>query len=169
MTFFMQIPLADEHATDRFGKGLAEVLLDSDSALTVVYLIGDLGAGKTTLVRSILRGLGHEGSVKSPTYTLVEEYEPKGLKVYHFDLYRLADPEELEFMGMRDFLNPDLCEQDRIFCFVEWPARGEGLLPKADVTLSMNIEAESRCCELLVAEHSAFSGVDFDVLIAGSR
>lgn len=153
----MQVKLKNEDATADFGVRLAEAMAKSTLPLTVVYLHGDLGAGKTTLVRSILRGFGHQGSVKSPTYTLVEEYDLPDLKVYHFDLYRLADPEELEFMGMRDFLNPDLESRGRIVCFVEWPDRGTGLLPGADVDLNMEIAGEGRVCRV---SFSCESGLD---------
>ncbi len=104
----------------------------------LVFLQGDLGAGKTTLVRGILRGLGHEGSVKSPTYNLVEPYTIEGQAFFHFDLYRLMDVEELEYMGMRDYLNKDS------ICFIEWPDKGEGFLPKPDLLLDIKIDGSQR-------------------------
>jgi tRNA threonylcarbamoyladenosine biosynthesis protein TsaE len=128
LTYF----LADEAATVAVGNALAALVKNSLKRGIVVFLAGDLGAGKTTLSRGFVQGMGHKGHVKSPTYTLVEPYDLSPWQVYHFDLYRLGDPEELEYMGIRDYFNDNCC------CFIEWPEKGAGLLAKAD--LSINIE-----------------------------
>ncbi|MCK4493287.1 MAG: tRNA (adenosine(37)-N6)-threonylcarbamoyltransferase complex ATPase subunit type 1 TsaE [Methylococcales bacterium] len=104
----------------------------------LIFLQGNLGAGKTTLVRSLLTGAGHQGKVKSPTYTLLEEYNIGDQTVFHFDLYRINDPEELEFMGIRDYFNTTA------LCFVEWAELGQSLLPPADFILNLQVVAEKR-------------------------
>ena len=104
----------------------------------VVYLEGDLGMGKTTLVRGILRGLGYIGPVKSPTYTIVEPYELSGLEAFHFDLYRVSDAEELEFIGIRDYFSEDS------LCLIEWAEMGRGILPEADLIITLGLIRQGR-------------------------
>lgn len=104
----------------------------------IIYLVGELGAGKTTLVRGFLRASGYSGTVKSPTYTLVEPYEIAQKKIFHFDLYRLQDPQELEYLGIRDYL------QDQVICLIEWPQRGEAYLPECDLLISINHQDNER-------------------------
>lgn len=123
--------LADANETLAAGERVGCFL--SKSGL-LVFLQGQLGAGKTTLTQGVLKALGHSGKVKSPTYTLVEPYENLSIPVYHFDLYRLGDPEELEFMGIRDYF------QKGSLCLVEWPERGNGFLPQADITVELVAE-----------------------------
>ncbi|MBK8181984.1 MAG: tRNA (adenosine(37)-N6)-threonylcarbamoyltransferase complex ATPase subunit type 1 TsaE [Candidatus Competibacteraceae bacterium] len=125
-------------ATELLGARLAGVLAPG----CVVYLHGDLGAGKTTLARGLLHGLGHHGTVKSPTFTLVEPYQLASWRLFHWDLYRLADPEELEYLGLRDQLDGEAV------LLVEWPERGEGELPPADLTVTLAYAGEGRSCRL---------------------
>jgi len=129
----------DEQAMEALGAALAADLEPG----AVVFLHGDLGAGKTTLIRGILRGFGHRAAVKSPTYTLVEPYRFDGRLVYHFDLYRLKDPEELEFLGIRDYLGGDG------ICLLEWAERGAGLLPVADAEITIERSGAGRLVRLL--------------------
>jgi tRNA threonylcarbamoyladenosine biosynthesis protein TsaE len=122
-----QVYLTDEAQTVAAGIHIGACL----SAGTTVFLQGQLGAGKTTLTRGILQAFGYSGAVKSPTYTLVEPYEQLMIPVYHFDLYRLGDPEELEYMGIREYFDAST------ICLVEWPERGLEYLPEPDVILAL--------------------------------
>jgi tRNA threonylcarbamoyladenosine biosynthesis protein TsaE len=138
----MQKFLKDTEETEQLGAELHHVLPPK----ALVFLHGELGAGKTTLVRGYLRAAGYAGTVKSPTYNLVEEYTIAGLKIVHFDLYRLNDPEELEWIGISDYFN-----QDSV-CFVEWPDKGKGFLPKPDAVISLTVQEVGRQAEMNLCE-----------------
>ncbi len=126
--------LANEVASVVFGSKLAAAC----QGRGLVTLSGNLGTGKTTLSRGIIRALGHSGAVKSPTFTLVEPYELSETRIYHFDLYRLEDPEELEFIGLWDYLDQDA------LVLVEWPEKAFGVLPPADLALDLAIQDNGR-------------------------
>jgi len=130
--------LADTEATIALGHCLANIIKDSLKQGIIAYLQGDLGAGKTTFTRGFVQGMGHIGNVKSPTYTLVEPYEIAPWNIYHFDLYRLADPEELEYMGIRDYFGDMNC------CFIEWAEKGHGLLPAPDLIIDIEYVGTER-------------------------
>ena len=131
--------LADEEAMTAFGTRIAKIT----EGHGLIFLEGDLGAGKTTLSRGIIRGLGHEGAVKSPTFTLVEPYEIGDIRAFHFDLYRLVDPEELEYLGIRDYFDDDA------LCLIEWPDKGAGFLPKPDLTITISPQDSGRSLKIL--------------------
>lgn len=139
--------LENEDATVNFGIQFGQCLKSG----AVIYLAGTLGAGKTTFCRGVLASFGHSGPVKSPTYTLVEPYSFSGRKVYHFDLYRLGDPEELEFMGIRDYFS------EHTIALIEWPSKGLGLLPAPDFCVNLNPDQEGR---KLIIESETKRGVE---------
>ena len=147
-----QIDLADEEATLEFGSRLAAALFRDPIANSVspiegkavahlggmIYLQGDLGAGKTTLSRGFMRGFGYTGAVKSPTYTLVEPYEFELGNIYHFDLYRLADPEEVAYLGTDEYF------AESNLCLVEWAEKGAKWLPPADLLIEITDQGTGR-------------------------
>lgn len=136
----MNIILESSEDTEALGAALWQALPDK----CLLFLHGELGAGKTTLVRGLLRAAGHRGTVKSPTYTLVEEYEIDGRRLFHFDLYRLEDPEELEWMGIDDYLQQDA------LCCIEWPEQGQGVLPPADIEIRLQYAQQQRVAQINV-------------------
>ena len=130
----MQKYLNSAEETEAFGAELFKIM----PSKSLIFLQGDLGAGKTTLVRGFLRAAGYNGVVKSPTYTLVEEYTIGARKIFHFDLYRVVDPEELEWIGIRDYF-----DQDSV-CFIEWPDKGKGFLPEPDRIITLKAQGLAR-------------------------
>lgn len=133
-----RVELPDEAATLTLGADLTNQF---DSG--VIYLRGDLGAGKTTLVRGYLRALGYKEAVKSPTYTLVEPYEINNFSIAHLDLYRVVDPVELEYIGIEDVL------RDVSLMFIEWPEKGEGYLPTANLIIELAILGGGRVAQIM--------------------
>lgn len=130
--------LADEQASLDFGAAWSPYL----NAPLVVYLQGNLGAGKTTLTRGILRGLGYQGAVKSPTYAIVESYPLNGFTLHHFDLYRFSTPEEWEDAGLDELFT------GQSICLIEWPQQGGEFTPPPDITVSLTHDKEGRRCTL---------------------
>ncbi len=137
--FAATIYLHDPTATDVFSCALADTVQPG----MVIYLQGPLGAGKTAIARALLRKVGVEGTIKSPTYTLVELYVVSRLSLYHFDFYRLQDPEEWLEAGLRDYFNPNS------ICLVEWPDKAGESLPQADIVLNLALENEGRQLRML--------------------
>lgn len=135
----MKFELKTTEDTEHLGAKLWQVL----PIKSLIFLNGELGAGKTTLVRGVLRAAGYTGAVKSPTFTIVEEYTLATRKILHFDLYRLADPEELEWIGIRDYL----AQNSTIF--IEWSALGKGFLPEPDLILNLTVKNQGRIAQLL--------------------
>jgi len=135
----MLIYLADEAATLKLGAQLAKYCPPNQFT---IHLEGELGAGKTTLTRGLLHELGHKGNVKSPTYTLVEHYQLTHRSVFHFDLYRLTDPEELDYLGLDDYLS------DNSLCLIEWASQGKNYLPEPDLIITLSYQNYSRNAEL---------------------
>jgi len=133
------LELDDVAATESLGATLWQRLPEK----SLVFLNGELGAGKTTLVRGVLRAAGYQGAVKSPTFTLVEEYEIAERKILHFDLYRISDPEELEWIGIDDYM------AQKSLCFIEWAQLGEGVLPCPDLILTLTLQGQKRLAQLL--------------------
>ncbi len=131
--------LADTEATEAIGARLLKQLPEK----CVIFLHGDLGAGKTTLVRGFLRALGYTGAVKSPTYTLVEQYDVSGKQVCHFDLYRLNSPEEMDYLGFADYL-----EQADV-CWIEWPEKAYGYLSLPTIEIFLDYQATGRMIKIL--------------------
>jgi tRNA threonylcarbamoyladenosine biosynthesis protein TsaE len=138
----LQFHLPDETYTTALGQALSRVL----AADLVIYLHGDLGAGKTALTRALLQAAGHKGRVKSPTYTLAEPYEvivdQKPLTMTHFDLYRMSSPEEFLDAGFREHFN------EKSICIVEWPEKGEPVLPQPDISITLTVSKSGRDVEL---------------------
>jgi tRNA threonylcarbamoyladenosine biosynthesis protein TsaE len=141
--YHAEMIINDEDELRKVGSALATVCRPP----LVIYLLGPLGAGKTTFSRGFLAGMGYEGRVKSPTYTLVEPYHLEHAHVFHFDFYRIHDSEELELMGIRDYFN------EQSICLIEWPEQGVGYIPKPDVVCTLTIENDRRRLEL--KSHSA--------------
>ena len=129
------IYLTDEAATLALG---ARIAISCPKQQFTIHLEGELGAGKTTLCRGLLRELGHQGKVKSPTYTLVEQYNLASRSVFHFDLYRLVDPEELDYIGLDDYMNSDS------LCLIEWPQQGGNYLPSPDIIIKLQYDENGR-------------------------
>lgn len=144
MQYSFNLTLNNEQDTQNLAQILAQHFTTG-----VVYLIGDLGAGKTTLTRHYLQHLGHQGSVKSPTYTLVEPYQVQGRDIFHFDLYRLNDPYELELMGIRDYLETP----NALFLF-EWPSKGGDEIPEADLIIDIQKSEDELTRSATLSFHS---------------
>ncbi len=134
-----QLDIIDAPAMEALGRKLASLCPPGSK----LFLQGELGAGKTTLVRGFLNGLGHQGIVKSPTYTLVEPYQLNDLDIFHFDLYRLNDPEELEAIGIRDYFSGDG------ICLLEWSEKGAAYLGTSDLSIHIQYQEEQRTVSLV--------------------
>ncbi len=132
------IDLVGEKATLEYASKFASLCTPP----LIIYLQGDLGAGKTTFARGLISTMGHAGNVKSPTFTLVESYDFDGIRLFHFDLYRQNDPQELEYIGLRELVG----EQD-VICLIEWPDKGGEEVPTADLIIKLEYHGDSRTLE----------------------
>lgn len=132
----MNLVLKDLHGTQELGRKLAQCCSNLESSC-VIYLIGDLGAGKTTLAQNFIRYFGFD-KVKSPTYTLVESYQNESIDIHHFDCYRLSDPEELEYIGIREYLKPNSLQ------LIEWPELGKGAIAHSDISINISGSGDIR-------------------------
>jgi tRNA threonylcarbamoyladenosine biosynthesis protein TsaE len=139
---FLAHPSDTEHLGARLAAALRAHAGPASPIAAVVHLVGQLGAGKTTLVRGLAGALGIEGPIKSPTYTLVEPYTRDDVTLYHFDLYRLGDGEELEYLGARDAF------AEAALCVIEWPERGQGWLPEPDLLVQLTVSGTGREAEV---------------------
>ena len=143
---YLEYALADDQATQDLGSTLAKALDQANGSKTknhgLIFLSGELGAGKTTFSRGFLRFFGHIGAVKSPTYTLVEPYELDTVSVYHFDLYRLTDQEEFYYLGFEDYFTSSS------ICLIEWPEKAGDFLPCCDIDINIHIKGEERVTTL---------------------
>ena len=145
-----QVDLADEQATVEFGRSLAAQLVEQYEGRGLVFLRGQLGAGKTTLVRGLLTALGHQGAVKSPTYTLLEPYSYNGQDAFHFDLYRISDAEELAFVGFDEIIDGPGIK------LIEWPEKAQSWLPSPDVDIHIEVVSLSQSQQLGRRAHVRF-------------
>lgn len=143
----MLIELKNEAATLQLGQLMAACC---PADLFTIYLKGYLGAGKTTFSRGLLQQLGHTGNVKSPTYTLVEQYHIGGRPIYHFDLYRLSDPEELTYLGLDDYLSPNA------LCLIEWPEQAHGFLPEPDLMITLSYKEQGRQADITAISEQGY-------------
>ena len=150
MKLIFSAELSSEDETIKLGRLFAQ----ESKPPTCIHLVGELGGGKTTFSRGFIQALGHEGKVKSPTYTLVEPYELEQVSIYHFDLYRLVDPEELYFMGIEEYF------EGPALTLIEWPEKAGAILPKPDYKVFFDYQDEGRT----VTIYAGFS-VNFDSLL----
>jgi len=144
VAIILKIHLSSENKTISFSQQLAKCCESTQSSI-VIYLMGDLGAGKTTLARGFIQYFGFE-RVKSPTYSLVESYQNESINIHHFDCYRLSDPEELDYIGIRDYLDAGHIQ------LIEWAKLGKGSIAKADLTIALEGFGEQR--DLSISAHT---------------
>jgi tRNA threonylcarbamoyladenosine biosynthesis protein TsaE len=146
----MQLFLENEQSLLHIAKQLADVAPNN----ATIYLEGELGAGKTTFARGFIKALDYPGFVKSPTYTIVESYDTPKTKIYHFDLYRIADPQELSFLGIEEYF------EQKALRLIEWSVRGKGLLLPADIIVELQFEGTGR--KLIITAHSDIGKIWLD-------